>query len=92
MSSYIDPKLAAGAGLGPAAALVLWVIAYMVFGTVREFAATEPMIFGLVVTATGTVLGGLLGYRIPNAASPVKGDGVGIEQSIEEMTAPPSSG
>lgn len=84
MGTYIDPKLATGAGLGPALAFVLWIVAYMVFGTVRQFARDEPMIFGLVITATGAVLGGLLGYLVPNASSPIKGELVG---RVEPLSA-----
>lgn len=74
MGTYIDPKLASGAGVGPAAAVVLWIVLYMTFGTVRTFAEDDPLTFGLLITATGALFGGLLGYWTRNAASPLPAD------------------
>jgi len=74
MGTYIDPKLASGAGLGPALAVVVWIVAYMLSGTVRTFAEDDPLTFGLLITATGAVFGGLLGYRVRNAGSPLPAD------------------
>lgn len=84
----IDPKLAAGAGLGPSISFVLWVVLYMLIDRVHQFAAEDPMVFGGLIVATGAVIGGVLGWLTRNAASPVPGDGANIAASLEETSQP----
>lgn len=76
----IDPKVAAG-GVGAAAATLLWIL---LATFVPAVAAMSAEALATVTGATATILAAILGYLVPNAASPVKGDGVGIESTIKE--------
>lgn len=87
MNGYIDPKAAAGTA-GAAAATLLWVLLAAFVPAIGDM-ATETL--ATVTGATATLFGFALAYLVPNAASPIKDDGIGIEQSIEEMTSPPAS-
>jgi hypothetical protein len=87
----IDAKAAAGT-LGSAAATLLWVLLLaLVPGLFENLAGLESTVapgeaptggaatVALVIGATATLFTGLLAYRTPNAASPVAGDGRGLD-------------
>lgn len=87
MPGYIDPQAAAGT-LGAAVSTVLWILLGAFVGPIRDLGAET---LATLIGSSGVIFAGLLAYLVPNAASPIKGDGVGIEQTIEESVGPPSA-
>lgn len=77
----IDPKAFAGT-LGGAISTVLWVLLGAFVDPISDLGAET---LAVLIGASGVIFTGALSYLTPNAASPVKGDGAGIEQTIEEF-------
>ncbi|WP_217913255.1 hypothetical protein [Miltoncostaea marina] len=78
----IDAKVAAGT-LGAAIATLVWTLLAVFVDQIREM---PPESLAVCSTASATILGAVLGYLVPNEASPVPGDGVNLERAIEERT------
>jgi hypothetical protein len=78
----IDPKMLAGS-LAAAAAGLLWFLLAAFVDAVGAWPAEDLQ---TVVAATATLLAGVLAYFVPNAASPVPGDGARVDLTQEEIT------
>lgn len=68
----IDSKVAGGS-LGVTLAGVIWTLLAAFIDQVRDL---DPEVLAGLVGSTGLILQLLIGYWVPNAASPLKGDGV----------------
>lgn len=79
----IDSKVAGGS-VGVALAGVVWTL---LAAFVDRIGALEPEVLAGLVGSTGLVLQFVIGYLLPNAASPVPGDGV-MPASLERDVAP----
>jgi len=70
----IDSKVAAGT-LGGAISTVIWTL---LAAFVEQVQGLAPETLASLVAATGVIASFVFGYRVPNAASPLPGDGVGV--------------
>lgn len=65
----VDPKLAASIGLAQPLAFIIWTMLLVFVETLNTWASDNPEAYTGIVSATGIVLGGVLGWWVPNAAS-----------------------
>lgn len=80
--SRIDSKVGAST-LGAAAATLIWTLLAAFIPEVSERLDGETL--AVVVGATATIVAAVLGYLVPNEASPVPGDGQDFGLSREEQ-------